>query len=137
MPSYLLSPATHQPCVMLRRWLWLAVGTLTVAGLAPLVLLLGRGSEWADKALVKASFHDALVVHVDLSVLAWFLAILCLLWSLTTQGVKERIPYLRSSATAIFATGCVCIAFAPLLRDGTALMSNYVPVYTSALFFLG
>lgn len=119
-----------------KRWVLLAVSALAVSGIAPLILLLGRGSSLADKEVIKATFHDALVVHVDLSVVAWFLAIQLLFWAIS-NGTDERLPLIRKAAQWCFGLGSACIALSPLLRDGVPLMSNYIPVYTSALFFFG
>lgn len=120
-----------------RYWMLLAVATLAVSGIAPLVLLAGRGSMLAETETIKSLFHDALVIHVDLSVLAWFLAITLLFWALITHHRPSPIPTLRGAALACFGAGGLCIGLAPLLSDGVALMSNYIPVHTSALFFFG
>lgn len=92
---------------------------------------------FAEKAVIKATFHDALVVHVDLSAVAWFLAITLLFGALLMQSKSPRLPYARGASALCFASGCLCIALAPILGNGTPIMSNYVPVYTSPLFFLG
>lgn len=121
----------------IRYWMLLAVATLAVSGIAPLVLLAGRGSMLAETETIKTLFHNALVIHVDLSVLAWFLAIALLFWALITHHRPSPIPTLRGAALACFGAGGLCIGLAPLLSDGAAVMSNYIPVHTSALFFFG
>lgn len=121
----------------LRLWVALAVSTLGLAGLDVLVLLAGRGSAIADKAIILQTFHDFLVVHVNLSAVAWFLGLSLLFWSFLSHGRPSPVPYLRGGALGTFAAGCLAIAVAPLMQDGQPLQSNYIPVYTSALFFFG
>ena len=135
--DFTLHPDSLAGSTTLRRWLYLAVATLAISGIAPLILLAGRASMFAEKTMIKTLFHEALVVHVDLSVLAWFLGIALLFWSLLTQGRPSPILYSRGAAQGCFLAGCLCIAFAPFMGNGTALMSNYIPVYTGPLFFLG
>lgn len=125
------------PVKSLRQWIIVVVTTVAVSGLGPILLLAGRGSTLADKAIIRATFHDALVVHVDLSAVAWFLGICLLFWALLAVRRPSPVPFLRGAAIGSFASGCAFIAVSPLLRDGMPLMSNYIPVYTSPLFFLG
>lgn len=136
-PDFSLPFSPSQPVSTIRHWVWLAVATLAISGIAPLILLAGRASHFAEKSFIKNSFADALVIHVDLSAVAWFLAIALLFWAMFTQLRPQRIPYLRGAALASFGLGVLCIAIAPLLGGGFALFSNYIPVYTSPLFLLG
>ncbi len=121
----------------LSRW-WLLIGTaaLAIAGLFSLVLVVARAPVFKAMGLDHL-FHEALVVHVDLSVLVWFLAIACLLWSVMTAGTKQLFPYLEEAALICFALGTLGITLSPLDPHAVALMSNYIPVITSPVFFLG
>ncbi|MFN7452136.1 MAG: hypothetical protein ACK5R5_04440, partial [Alphaproteobacteria bacterium] len=56
-----------------RRWLMLGVAALAIAGLFSLILVIARTPQLAG---LKELFSVALVVHVDLSVLVWFLAVM-------------------------------------------------------------
>jgi len=64
----------NRPQPLLKSWLLLSVFSLIAAGLFSLLLVLSRTPgiqsviPWVD------FFHTALVVHVDLSVLIWFLS---------------------------------------------------------------
>lgn len=130
----------HQPSTinqLSRYWLLLGVSALAVAGLFSLVLVVARTPQLANLPLFARLFHQALVVHVDLSVLVWFLSIACLMWSLLVQGSRPLIPYLEEAALVAFALGTAAITFSPLDPYGEALMSNYIPVLLSPLFFLG
>lgn len=136
-PDFSLPLSSTRPLTSIRHWVLLAVATLAISGIGPLILLAGRASHLAEKSFIKNSFADALVVHVNLSAVAWFLAITLLFWTLLTHLRPPRVPYLRGAALGSFAWAVLCIAVAPLLGDGVSLFSNYIPVYTSPLFLLG
>ncbi|MEW8029412.1 MAG: cbb3-type cytochrome c oxidase subunit I [Candidatus Thiodiazotropha sp.] len=116
------------------RWLQLGVLALGLAGLFALLLVLSRtpGSEaffpWVD------FFRTALVVHVDQSVLIWFLAMAGVVWCLTAQAgsASMRLQYL---AFGLAVTGTLGIALSAFVGDGAPLMNNYVPVLQRPLFF--
>ena len=61
---------------MAERWLWLGVAALAVAGLYALVPVAGRTPQLKALNIMQQLFDVALVVHVDLSVLIWSLAML-------------------------------------------------------------
>ncbi|MCE2926540.1 MAG: hypothetical protein LW823_02690 [Rickettsiales bacterium] len=120
-----------------RWWLLIGVAALAIAGLYSLVLAGGRSPKIGDSSLLNRLFHEALVIHVDLSVLVWFLAIACLMWSLLMQGSRQVIPYLEEGALWCFALGTAAITLSPLDPNGLAMMSNYIPVIHSPVFFFG
>lgn len=120
-----------------RYWLWIGVAALAVAGLFSLVLVVARTPGISELPLFKALFHQALVVHVDLSVLLWFLSVAGLLWSLGVAGARQAFPWLEEAALGSFAAGMLAMAASPLDRGAEPLMSNYIPVLMSPLFFLG
>jgi len=120
-----------------RYWLLLGVAALGIAGLFSLVLVIARTPALAKLPGFAGLFHEALVVHVDLSVLVWFLAIACMMWSLLCAGGRSFISLVEEAALLCFAGGTLLIAASPLDGDAEALMSNYIPVITSPLFFLG
>jgi len=120
-----------------RRWLLIGVWALAIAGLFSLVLVVARTPSLAQLPLFLSLFHQALVVHVDLSVLVWFLSIACLMWSLLASASRSLIPYLEQAAQYCFMGGMACIALSPLDSKAEAMMSNYIPVIHGPLFFLG
>jgi hypothetical protein len=68
-----------------RRWITLAIGSLVIAGLLSLAVVIGRLpglSRLIDDPLF---FKRCLVVHVDLSLLVWFYAFLAGLVALTSR----------------------------------------------------
>ncbi len=123
---------------LLRPWLWVAIVALAVAGVYSVLLVAGR-SPWVSNIVgVKDLFGVSLVVHVDLSVLLWFLAMLAAAWSL---WIAERSDHWLTELTLKFAAGCFaaavfCLAISPW-NGGEVIKSNYVPMLTNPLFYLG
>ncbi|MFO0390057.1 MAG: cbb3-type cytochrome c oxidase subunit I [Alphaproteobacteria bacterium] len=122
----------------LSRW-WLLIGcwSVALAGLFSIVLVVARAPQLKEMPLFTRLFHEALVVHVDLSVLVWFMAIACLLWSIMVAKSRSFIPYLEEAALISTALGTAAITLSPLDPKGEAMMSNYIPVIYSPVFFLG
>jgi hypothetical protein len=115
-------------------WLLLGLFALLASGVFSVLLVLARTPgvqqiiPWAD------FFHTALVVHVDLSVLVWFVAFGGVLWSINST---PRALLLGRAALGLAVAGTAIITVAPFLGAGDALMSNYIPVLQHPLFFAG
>ncbi len=120
-----------------RYWLLIGVWSLAIAGLFSLVLVVARTPSLASMPLFAQLFHSALVVHVDLSVLLWFLSIACMFWSVQANKTACFFPYIEEAAQICFVLGILLIAAAPFDQSSAPLMSNYIPVITSPIFFLG
>ena len=115
-------------------WLWLGIASLVGAGLFAILLVLARTPYIQDIFPWVDFFHSALVVHVDLSVLLWFLAFAGVLWSLDSS---PRFPVAGWVALVLATVGAAMIALSPFVAVGEPLMSNYVPVIQSTFFFSG
>jgi hypothetical protein len=115
-------------------WLWLGIAALLGAGLFSVLLVLSRTPyiqnvfPWID------FFHTALVVHVDLSVLVWFLAFAGVLWSMNATA---RFLLLGRAALVLAALGTTVMVLAPFAGAGQPLMSNYIPVLQDRWFLAG
>ncbi|MEQ1705338.1 MAG: hypothetical protein ABL867_05135 [Rickettsiales bacterium] len=120
-----------------RRWLIIGVWSLAIAGIFSLILVVSRTPSFCDVPLLNKLFREALVVHVDLSVLVWFLSIACMFWSLLTESSAPAIPYLRRAAQICFIGGMIFISISPVDPKAFGVMSNYIPVIMSPIFFLG
>ncbi len=126
------------PAEGLRRlsigWLSLALGSLVVGGLLTIVIVMSRTPfiqnvfPWLDL------FHTALVVHVDMTVLVWFLSMAGVFWTINSKTGCIRCAWV---ALILCVTGAAIIASSPFLGKGGALMTNYIPVLTDPIFFLG
>ena len=132
-PATVSAPLTAAPRTVL-AWIWLGIYALLAAGLLALLLALSRtpviheiipGAQW---------FRVALVAHVDLSVLVWFIAGAGMLWSLH-GGSSARVA--SAAAIAFAVAGTLMISIAPFTGAGNPLMNNYVPVLAHPWFYVG
>src|ERR1019366_2853394 len=115
-------------------WLWLGMASLVGAGLFAILLVLSRTPYIQDVFPWIDFFHTALVVHVDLSVLLWFLAFAGVLWSLNSSSRFIGIGWL---ALVLAVVGAAMIVLSPFVDTGNPVMSNYVPVIQSTFFITG
>jgi hypothetical protein len=115
-------------------WLWLAVGALLVSGLFALLLVAARTPGLMRLFPWQDFFASALVVHVDLSVLVWFLAFGGVLWSLNST---PQWLGLGRAALGCAVLGAVVMAVAPFTGEGRPLMSNYIPILRQPVFLAG
>ncbi len=116
------------------RWLVLALGSLIAAGAFSLLLVLARTPVIQSWIPHIDFFSIALVVHVNLSVLIWLLAVAAALWRLS---VSREMPGLDRASFGFAAVGTGIIVIAPFAGAGNPQMSNYVPVLQHPLFFTG
>ncbi len=114
-------------------WLWLGIIALLGAGLFSVLLVLSRTPYVQDIIPWIDFFRTALVVHVDLSVLVWFLAFGGVLWSLNST---PRFIFLGWAALVFAGLGAALMVVVPFLGPGNPLMSNYIPVLQTPLFMV-
>ncbi len=115
-------------------WLLLGLGSLVGAGVFAILLVLSR-TPYLDRHFPWIDFfHTALVVHVDLSVLVWFLAFAGVFWSLNPVRRGRSWGW---AALAVATAGTLIMAGSPFLGAAQPLMSNYVPVLQDPLFLSG
>ena len=126
-------PATEQRAIA-RGWLLLGVAALIGAGLFSILLVLARTPYVAKLVPGIDFFHVALVVHVDLSVLVWFVSMAGMLWTIDTS---PRWIGLGWFALAVTAIGTLFMAAAPFTGSAVPVMANYVPVLLSDTFLYG
>ena len=117
-----------------RGWLWLGLFALIGAGLFSLLLVLSRTpviNEWLPGI---DFFRVALVIHVDLSVLVWFVAFAGMLWSL--NGSSRGLGW-GWAALLLCGTGAMLMSLAAFVGSGEPIMANYIPVLARPLFTVG
>ena len=114
-------------------WLVLALASLVVGGLLVILIVLSRTPGIQDIIPWVDFFKTALVVHVDMTVLVWFLAFAGVLWSLNSNQACKICGW---PPIILAATGMLGIAVSPFLGAGNPLMNNYVPVLRTPIFFL-
>ena len=115
-------------------WLWLGLIALIGSGVYSVLLVLSRTPGVNRLLPVADFFRVALVVHVDLSVLVWFVALAGMLWSLNSRRRRSASAGRRSGCAAI---GASLMALAPFVAAGVPIMANYVPVLDDAVFLTG
>lgn len=117
-----------------RGWLWLALAALIGSGVFSILLVASRTpgiNQWLPTANF---FHVALVLHVDLSVMVWFVAMAGMLWSLYGRTGAQGMGW---AGLWVTAAGTLAMALAPFVDPGEPVMSNYIPVLESPLFLAG
>ena len=132
--AYALPVPTDARRTLARGWLWLALAALIGSGLFSVLLVLSRTPGLNKLFPVADFFRVALVVHVDLSVLVWFVALAGLIWSL--HGTPRRGAW-GWAALGLCGAGAALMSLAPFLGSGEPIMANYIPVLDGAPFLAG
>ncbi len=115
-------------------WLKLGVASLLLAGFFSILLVLSRTPAIQEIIPFVDFFHVALVVHVDLSVLTWFVSFAAVLWSLVSRGETNLLD---KSAIALAVLGTAMIVVAPFMGIGSPLINNYIPVLDHPFYIAG
>lgn len=129
-------PAVKRNRTLAEAWLWLGVAAIAGAGLYALVPVISRTPQLQALSVVQQFFSVALVVHVDLSVLIWFLAMLGMGAASLMADHNARWPYWSKAGFLATAAATVLMAFSPIEPNWEAVKSNYIPVLQNGMFFL-
>jgi Tfp pilus assembly protein PilF len=108
-------------------WFVLALLALGASALLAVVLVAARTP---FLGLGGGFFRTALVLHVDMAVLVWFLAAAAGLWVLT-RGKSDAAGW---GAFCLSAVAVLLMLFSPLLGGPPPVLSNYAPVLDSTVF---
>ena len=117
-----------------RAWLLLGIAALIGAGLLAILLVLARTPGVNALIPIKDFFRAALIVHVDLSVLIWFMAFGGVLWSLAGN---ERFAKLGWAGVWLAVIGTALMVISPFCGDPQPLLNNYIPILQQPVFFAG
>lgn len=125
--------ATPSPAV--RLWAWLAVGSLVIAGLLSLAVVIGR-LPWISPLIADPLFFKrCLVVHVNLALLVWFYAFLAALGALRAPSqMNSPAPQIAPALAGAGVVTMVAGAFAP---GAQPVLANYIPVIDHPVFLAG
>jgi hypothetical protein len=133
--SYALPvPVADERRTLAVAWLALGLAALVASGLFSVLLVAARAPFLAPLFPAADFFRVALVAHVDLSVLVWFVAFAGVLW--TVNGAP-RLGALAWVAAACAAPGTALMSLAPFAGRGEPIMANYIPVLDHPLFLAG
>lgn len=133
-PRYQLDVVGSQRRSLATGWLTLAVVALFVSGLLSILLVLSRAPVVKDLFPWADFFRVALVVHVDLSVLVWFVAFAGVLWSLNSRPRWHGLAWM---ALGLASCGAMLMSAAPFFGAGRPIMANYIPVLDEPIFLTG
>ena len=115
-------------------WLVLGLAALVIGGLFTILIVLSRTPFFQGVIPWVDFFHTALVVHVDLTVLVWFLAFAGVFWSYNSSKSCLKCGW---TALSLATLGTFIITLSPFTGEGRPLMNNYVPVLQNTAFFIG
>ena len=115
-------------------WLAFGIAALAASGIFSLLLVAARTPGVQELFPVADFFRVALVTHVDLSVLVWFLAFAAMMWNLAGGGRALAAGWI---GLAIAAAGALAMVIAPFAQRAAPVMANYVPVLDGTLFMGG
>jgi len=124
-----------------RGWLLLSVFSLVFAGIFALMVAMARTPGVQSLLpLGRDYIYVALVGHVVLAVVIWFLAFEGFLWVHATTALIGRRVWsapLGYLSLLCSAGGVSLVAVSALFALGPAVLANYVPVLTTPVFYAG
>ena len=139
-PSLLGGKFLHNPQAI--AWLMLSVAALGASTLFAILVASSRAPATAQLLPDHDFFHLALILHVTLGPVLWFLAFAMVLWNLalpkpdsTRSGKMWHTLGWVGFGLALL--GSVAIVLVPLGSAGNAILSNYIPVLHTPLFLTG
>jgi hypothetical protein len=115
-------------------WLAFGIAALAASGVFSLLLVVSRTPGVKELIPVADFFRVALVVHVDLSVLVWFLAFAAMLWNMAGGRQALAVGWVALVTAAI---GALAMSAAPFVQRAAPVMANYVPVLDGPVFIGG
>jgi cytochrome c oxidase subunit 1 len=126
--------ASHEATAA-RRWLALAIGSLVVAGVLSLMLVVARMPPFDRLVSDPLFFRRCLVVHVDLALVVWFYAfassLLCAIGPSGTFSITARLaPFVSTAGVALMIASAWSSGAQPVL-------ANYVPMIDDVKFEIG
>lgn len=114
---------------MEKRWLLLSIVSLGLGGFFALIAAVAR-TPAIYKLVPPGYFYHAIIGHVDLAIVGFFLTFTLLLW---------QISFRKTLKTPFFLSlfGIILIALVSLLGIGKGVSNNYLPTIDHFLFWLG
>lgn len=117
-----------------RRWCGLAVGSLVIAGLLSLAVVLGRLPVLSGLIDDPLFFKRCLVTHVNLALAVWFYSFLAALVALGSARARSAV---RLPAFVTAVCGVAAMLAGSWVRGAQPILANYVPVIDHPLFAAG
>lgn len=118
-----------------RGWFLFAIGSLVLAGLLSLLLVVGRLPFLSAVFTDPLFFKRALVVHVDLALVVWFQAGTA---AFLAYALGDRMPRrVVGLAFALCGAGVGGLLAGALMPGAQPILSNYVPVIDHPVYLTG
>ena len=118
-----------------RRWLILAIGSLMLAGVFALLIVVARTPVVARFVGDPVFYKRCLVIHVDLSLVVWFYAFLGALFFLLPT--HRKTGFLSRSGWVVSFAGIALLSLGANMAGAQPVLSNYVPMIDHPLFIGG
>jgi cytochrome c oxidase subunit I len=114
-------------------WLLLALAAIGLSTLCALLLVIARAPVLGNAAASGELFRSALVLHVGLAVVVWFLSCAAGFWAMAAQqgSARDWIAFTLSAA------GVAAMTISPATGASTPVLANYLPVLDSPIFLAG
>lgn len=125
----------------LRAWALLGLAALAVAGVFALMIAMSRVPHLANSLpWPETFFQNGLIIHVIMSFVVWFLAVLGALSTLAAYRLADGTPRLRVLGPLGLAAVAVAVPllFVPaFLPSAAPSLNNYVPVLIHPVYYAG
>lgn len=115
-------------------WWLLALLALGASTLCAVILVVARTPFLGFGA---GFFRTALVLHVDLAVVVWFLAVAAGLWLFAIPVTCCVLARLARAGVWLAGAGVLAMLLSPFADGALPILANYVPVLDSPSFYLG
>lgn len=112
-------------------WLLMAIVGMLIATIYALLLVGSRAAGGMGLLADDHLFRIALVLHVDFSLLVWFLAIAGLFWNMHSGNQHLRLAKIGYILSTF---GVLTLALSPIVTDGKPVLSDYVLVLHQPVF---
>src|SRR3972149_7536620 len=125
---------------LLYGWLSFAVASLMFAGIFAFMIVAARTPLVHDLLPRPDYIRVALVGHVTLSFIIWFLAFEGLLWTLTSTVLLNTTPFNKTlgwGGLLLSVAGALLVIIAAASGTGDPPLLNYIPLLTHPLFYTG
>lgn len=136
-PNALFTIPNNSDLSFARRWLIIAISSLALAGLFAVFLVLARTPIIQAHLPWTHFFHNALIIHVNLSVLVWLLTFTALLWHFFLSAPHFLYRLTQWVSITLCIAGMLAMTLSPFIDDPTPLLNNYIPILLGPTFFLG
>ncbi len=115
-------------------WWFMALLALGASTLCAMVLVFARTPFLGFGAEL---FRTALVLHVDLAVVVWFLAVAAGVWLLAIPVTCCVLARCARAGIWLAGAGVLAMLLSPFADEATPILANYVPVLDSPPFYFG